>query len=183
MELRDLRPLFLPTARNAALPNPRLEAGQTFLDTENLETILDNAEKQVGKDLPPVVTLNGQPLEDARPVDALTPDLSLLGFGRSTAAIKPFSPRGGFVEVTATRDGRQVLAEPLPVTARPPGDKPWTPIEFFAVIDPVGLVSTLVVGESSRVEDVDAHFRNFLERTFRIGERLEPGFYRITVAP
>src|SRR5437588_362761 len=30
LELRDPRPLFLPTRFNAALPDPRLETGRTF---------------------------------------------------------------------------------------------------------------------------------------------------------
>jgi hypothetical protein len=182
-ELRDLRPLFLPTERNAALPAPRLEAGRTFLDAENLKPIIGDAEMQVSKDLPPVVTLDGQPLEKARPIDALTPDLTLLGFGRSTTAIKPLLPRGGFIEVTTTRDGQRILTQELPVAARPPGDKPWSPVEFLAAVDAAGLVSPLVVTEGSRVEEVDVYLRNYLTRNFRIGERLAPGFYRITVAP
>src|SRR5262245_29320845 len=39
-ELRDLRPMFLPTERNAALPEPRLEAGRTFLDSQRLQPSL-----------------------------------------------------------------------------------------------------------------------------------------------
>ena len=39
-QLRDLRPLFLPTERNAALPEPRLEPGRTFLDNETLKLAL-----------------------------------------------------------------------------------------------------------------------------------------------
>jgi hypothetical protein len=182
-ELRDLRPLFLPTKWNAALPDPRLEAGRTFLDNENFKPTFADAEIQVSKDLPDVATLNGQPLENVRPVDALAPDLTLLGFGREPSTVKPSAARGGFVEVTSMRDGNRVLAEPLPITARPPGDKPWAPVEFLAVIDLAGLASQLVVHESSRVDDVDVYLRNFLTRDFRIGDRLEPGFYRITVAP
>jgi hypothetical protein len=182
-ELRDLRPLFLPTQRNAALPDPRLEAGQTFLDQETLKPLIGDADVRISEDLPLVVTLNSQPLENARPIDALAPDLTLLGFGRGVAEVTPFRARGGFVEVVSTRDGQRVLAEKLPVAARPPDDKPWTPIEFLAVIDTAGLASPLVVTEGSRVEEVDAHFRDFLVRNFRIGDRLEPGFYRITVAP
>src|ERR1043165_6183716 len=34
IELRDPRPLFLPTNFNVALPEPKLESGRTFLDNE-----------------------------------------------------------------------------------------------------------------------------------------------------
>ena len=45
-ELRDLRPLFLPTERNAALPEPQLEPGRTFLDSENLKLTFSDADSK-----------------------------------------------------------------------------------------------------------------------------------------
>jgi hypothetical protein len=185
-ELRDLRPLFLPTERNAALPDPRLEPGRTFLDNETPAVSSPVAEVHIDRDLPPVVTIEGTPLEKARPVDALVPDstdMTAFGFGRAPVALKPFSPRGGFIEVNAAGNGRRALAEELPLNAKPRVDTPWAPIAFLAVVDPAGLASPLVVVVGSRVEEVDVHFRIFLTRDYRIGERLEPGFYRIVVAP
>lgn len=186
VELRDLRPLFLPTDRNAALPEPRLEPGRTFLDDENLKLSLAEAELQVSRNLPPVVTLNGRRLEKAAPADALAADAGhsdLLGFGRAPVVITPFESRGAALEVIASSDGTRVFSVELPIDARPPGEKPWAPLEFLAVVDAAGLSSPLVVTQGSRVEEVDAYFRNFLARNFRIGERLAPGFYRIIVAP
>ena len=46
-----------------------------------------------------------------------------------------------------------------------------------------GLAGPLVVTESSRVEEVDAHFRRQLRQVFRLGERLAPGVYRVVVGP
>jgi len=185
-ELRDLRPLFLPTERNAALPEPRLEPGRTFLENENLKLTFADADVQVVRDLPPIVTLNSKPLEKAAAIDALAPDgggISLVGFGRNKVTVEPFKARGGWVEITSADDGRTVFSDELPVAARPPGDKAWSPVEFVAFIDAAGLASPLVVTEGSRVDEVDVYFRNFLVRKFKIGERLPPGFYRITVAP
>src|SRR5687767_3003707 len=51
-ELRDLRPLFLPTERNAALPIPRLDAGRTFLDDVKFKSILGEGDINLSKDLP-----------------------------------------------------------------------------------------------------------------------------------
>lgn len=185
-ELRDLRPLFLPTERNAALPEPRLEPGRTFLETELRKPIVTDTEAQVSKALPPVVTLDGQPVAKATAVDVLSPlenRMALHGIGRNEPSLVPFTARGGYVEATSLKDGVRVLGEGLSADARPPSGKSWTPVEFIAVIDAAGLASPLVVTEGSRVDEVDAHFRNYLERNFRIGERLSPGFYRITVAP
>ena len=93
--------------------------------------------------------------------------------------------RAGFVEVTAASNGEKVLAEALPVAARPNslGSKPWSPIELLAIVDTAGLASPLVITEGSRVEEVDLFFKTYLTQTFRIGARLTPGYYRITVAP
>lgn len=184
--LRDLQPLFLPTDRNAALPEPRLEPGRTFLENETLKLMFTNAEAQLSKDLPPVVTLDAKQVEDAEPANALSPTeagISTQGFGRRRVATTTFEPRGGYVEVAALNDGKRVFELELPVEARPPGNKSWAPVEFIAVVDPAGLVSPLVVTTGSRVEEVDSHFRNYLAQNFRIGDRLSPGFYRITVAP
>lgn len=190
-ETRDLRPLFLPTELNAALPEARLEAGRTFLDNESPKLGFTEAALSVGKELPPVVTLNGKPLtgapgERAAPVDVVLAEGSspaLFGFGRSNTPVAQLRPRGGFIEVVATVSGQRVLTEELPPEARPPVDKPWEPLEFLATVDASGLAAPLVLTASSRVEEVDAYFRNFLTRRYRIGERLAPGFYRIVVGP
>jgi hypothetical protein len=59
----------------------------------------------------------------------------------------------------------------------------WAPLEFLATVEAAGLVAPLTLTGRSGVDEVDAFFRNYLVRTFRLGERLPPGFYRITVSP
>lgn len=185
-ELRDLRPLFLPTDRNAALPDPRLEPGRTMLDSERLKRTEAVADIQLGAELPPVAMIGGKVAAKAEALDAFDGDAAsggLHGFGRKAVESVPFRPRGGYIEVTAWADGRRVRAEDLSLDARPPNDRPWSPLELMAVIDRAGLASPLVVTEGSRVEEVDLHFKNFLTNSYRIGERLTPGIYRIVVAP
>jgi hypothetical protein len=185
-ELRDLRPLFLPTNHNAALREPRREPGRTLLGDEPQELKFTEAELHMERDLPPIVTLNGRAIDKAEPVDALGFDTdlaTLAGFGRKPAVEEALPARGGFVEIVALLDGTRVLADALPPAARPPTDKAWGPLEFFAAVDTSGLTSPLVLTDGSRVEEVDAHFRRFLTQDFRLGLRLTPGFYRITVAP
>lgn len=185
-ELRDLRPLFLPTSRNAALPEPKLAPGRSLLDRDSLKPVATAIEVQLGAELPPVATIGGKPAAEARPLQALsaeTIDPGLLGFGRRESDVTPMEERGGFLEVTAMSDGRRVRAETLAPSARPPGDRAWSPLEMMAVVDRAGLVSPLIVTEGSRVEEVDLHFKNYLTQVLRIGERLAPGSYRIVIAP
>ena len=185
--LRDMRPLFLPTeGLNAALPEPKREPGKTFLDNETLKLSFSEADLNIGDGLPPVATINGKAADAAGSLDVLAGESvapALQGFGRRMPEIVPMEARGGFVEVVAIATGHRVWAEPLPVEARPPGNKAWQPAEFVASVAPAGLIAPLALTTSSQVEEVDTHFRNFLTRRYRIGDRLPPGFYRITVGP
>ena len=185
--MRDLTPLFLPTERNAQLPlAPLREPGETVLDFQPLRNLhFSEADPGIARNLPAVATLNGKALGRAQPIDALPREDSVpaLGFGRNEAVVVPLKPRGAFVEVVALATGRTVLAEALPLEARPATDRPWIPLEFTAAVDPAGLVAPLLLTTGSRVDVVDAHFKNYLVRGYRIAERLPPGFYRITVGP
>ncbi len=185
-ELRDLRPLFLPTARNAALPEPRLGPGRSILDRESLRAAAAGPEVQLGSGLPPVATIGGMTAAEARPLAAFGPDANaagLIGFGRQDVPLVRFDPRGAFLEIIRLGDGRRVRAEPLELAAKPPGEREWSPLELLAVVDRAGLAFPLVVTEGSRVEEVDLHFKTYLANVLRLGEGLAPGTYRIIVAP
>lgn len=185
-ELRDMRPLFLPTDKNASLPEPKIESGRTFLDNETLTLTVSDAEAQLSKDLPPLAQIAGKNVDEARSIDALNTaenPISLQGFGRGKPEIRAMPLRAGFVEVVELKGGTRVWSEDLPASGRPPGEKAWSPVEFVATIDSIGLVGELIVLEGSRVEEIDAYFKNYLARVWRVGERFAPGFYRITVSP
>ena len=185
-EIRDLRPLFLPTDFNVSLPEPRREPGRTFLDNETVKWRFSESELTLARELPPIVALNGKPAAEVKPIDALEVEragAAALGMGRKPVALPEAAGDGGDLEVVATASGTRVLAERLPADARPAGGKPWEPLELIAMVDAAGLAAPLTVTSSSRVEEIDAHFRNYLARRYRIGERLPPGFYRLVVAP
>jgi hypothetical protein len=110
------------------------------------------------------------------------PGLPLLGFGRTPERVAPLAGRGGFVEIFDAATGRSVFAETLPEAA-PPADAPWQPMEFLAAVDPAGLVGPLIATVSSGARPVDSYFRRYLAETLRVGARLAPGFYRISVGP
>lgn len=184
--LRDMRPLFVPTEWNATVPEPRREPGRSFLENETVRLNFPEAELTITRDFPAVTQLAGKPMSAARPADALAPDatgVSLMGIGRGDPQVAPAEKRGGFVEVFSMATGQRIVAETLAPGTGPAGEKPWSPAEFLAVVDAAGLAVPLVLTEGSRVEEVDSHYRSFLPRTFRLGERLDPGFYRVVVSP
>jgi hypothetical protein len=198
--LLDPTPLFLPTKWNAAQkdvapPEPggtfqsfRFPAKPGFADADlRLGRTETPAKLWTSIDLPAPVAV------PEKTAEALAPGASgalSLGFGRTETAIAVMPARGASVEIVASGTGEAALStqamaqvRALAADARPPAGRPWQTMEFVAAIDAAGLAAPLVTTEHSGVDEVDAYFRNFLVRTLRLGERLAPGFYRISVGP
>ena len=119
-----------------------------------------------------------------------SPGAIALGFGRIDQRIVALPARGALVDIVATGTGRAALppqamaqVQALAAGARPPAGREWQAMEFLAAIDPAGLVAPLTITARSGVDEVDAYFQNFLAHTLCVGERLAPGFYRISVGP
>ena len=110
------------------------------------------------------------------------PGAPFLGFGRTDLQVDRLPARGAFVEITEAGSGRSVFARPV-ADVNPPGGAPWQPMEFLAAVDAAGLVGPLVPTLRSGVYEVDNFFQRYLADTLRVGSRLPPGFYRITVGP
>lgn len=180
--MRDLEPLFLPTPFNAApAPLARREPGQRLLghDEVKLKFSQDDPELQVpAAALPP-----------GSPVAALQEPVGPLayGMGRTNASVPVAPAHAAYVEVFPANGGAAVLHALIPPDAGPPvtlrQGPDWRPLEFMAAVDPAGLVGSLVLTTSSGREEIDNFFRNYLARGFRVGDRLNPGFYRIVVGP
>lgn len=184
--IRDLRPLFLPTPLNAVPPEPRMTEGRTPIELESSRAAGGELDFNLLRELPAAASFGDVPAHLAGTRDwisADTPGPMLAGLGRAPAPLAAMAPRGGFLEVRAAGTGETVLAEGIPADGKPPGGKTWQPMELLATVDSAGLLAPLVVVESSRVEEVDAHFRTYLAGGFRLGHRLPPGFYRIVVGP
>ncbi len=184
--IRDLRPLFLPTALNAVPPEPRMAESRTPIELEISRAAGSELEFHLLRELPPTATLNELPAEKAAARDWVSADVPgpvLAGLGRGKAEVRAMRERGGFLEVRAAETGEIVLSEAIPVVARPPGEKAWQPLELLATVEAAGLLAPLVVVEGSRADEVDAHFRQYLSKSYRLGDRLPPGFYRIIVGP
>ena len=63
----------------------------------------------------------------------------------------------------------------------------FAPVEYLVAVSSAGIVGDpiLLVGSEGEAMDekVDTFFRSYLVKTFRLGERLNPGRYRVLVGP
>jgi hypothetical protein len=177
--LADPKPLFLPTSWNAtpkAVPRP--EPGARFKNLSDREGAIMPA-TELKLNLPPPVAV------PSTPVAALLmdkPGSALAGFGRAAAALPVLPSRGAFVEIVTEGTGRAVLRQALH-DVNPPGGELWQPMQFLVAVDAAGLVGAVSLTQHSGVEGVDDYFQRYLAQTLRVGQRLAPGFYRISVGP
>lgn len=105
-----------------------------------------------------------------------------LGMGQLDSKLPMIQKRSGFVEVVTAQEGVLVYTHVL-TDASPQGWGEGRPSVFLVAVDKAGLVGSPVLMESSRVADVDKYFEDYLENALRIGERVGPGFYRISFGP
>lgn len=178
--LRDPTPLFLPTPWNAgesAIPTTERREPLGMFAGYAPKLTFAEPELQLALNSPVAV-----PQSPSGAFNSDHPAQSYWGFGQLDWIAQPLTNRGAFVEVTAAGDGRRLFTQPL-TDARPPTSAPWQPLQFLVAVDPSGVVGPPVLTESSRVAAVDGYFRNYAIQTLRIGERLGPGFYRISIGP
>lgn len=174
--LFDLAPLFLPTEFNSSRKDyVPTEPGGAFAGFPFKPTF---SESQIELHLPPPAVVPSSPAE-ALADDP--PGAPFIGFGRFDLKMETLVPRAAYVEITDAGTGRKVFSQPVR-DARPPASD-WKPMEFMAAVDSAGLVGPPVLTQRSDVADVDAYFEQYLSATLRIGQRLNPGFYRVVVGP
>jgi hypothetical protein len=175
--LRDPTPLFLPTEFNSSRKDYVLRESVGGFASFSAILTFDESELKLSlaqaADVPssPAQALAGEP-----------PGAPFLGFGRTDIIVQPLAPRGAYVEITEAGTGRSVFGEPVR-DAHPPSQAPWKPMEFMAAVDAAGMVGPLVLTVHSDVAEVDAYFGRYLVEKLMVGQRLEPGFYRISVGP
>jgi hypothetical protein len=177
-EYFDPTPLFIPTDKNfgqgplpaRVVPQP----GQVFAD------------------IPPNFTVNENNLANyAGGYQAETeslPDIlergneaPFAGFGRVDSALPPLEGRVAFIEVKALITGDLVMSQSLDGVKLPRRD--FAPVQFLAVVGNAGLVGNPMLTAGSGWEDVDSAIRDFLVKTYRLGDRLAPGQYVVSVGP
>jgi len=172
--LRDPAPLSLPTEWNSRPAPPERDPGVAFASYP--------PETRFTTDALALVLPNDVPPKPAEAQLSNSPGNPLLGLGRTDAPVPVLSARGGLLEIAAAGTGEPVLSAIL-ADAHPPEGVFWRPLEFIAAVDAAGLVGPLVLSVPSSSDSVNAYFEGYLAQTFRVGERLAPGFYHLRVEP
>jgi len=175
--LFDLTPLFLPTEFNSSRkPYVPREPGAAFT---GFPANLTFAASGLALHLPPAAAVPENPAEA---LAGDPPGAPFIGFGRSNLKVETLPPREAYVEIVDAGNGRRVFGQPV-ADAHPPTSAPWKPMEFMAAVDSAGLVGSVVPTVRSGIGEVDDYFARYLAETLRVGQRLAPGFYRISVGP
>jgi hypothetical protein len=175
----DPTPLFLPTARNygqGALPATVVrQPGQVFGDFEPVlnmvpETALQNFGEEGGR-----ATVNLQEIL-VRGNNA-----PFAGFGQVDAVLSLLPERKGHIEIKALQTGRLNISEALSGDGLPEED--FRPVEFLVAVSPAGLIGDPVMIAGSGTDEVDAGVKEYLTKTYRLGARLAPGEYMVSIGP
>lgn len=178
-EFFDPTPLFFPTEWNYGQGPLRTELrqglGQVFASFPPQFTMNDAAIKTYG------VTTEA---EQSRLPDLLRAGNQVpfggLGHVDSQQSFR-LAGRDGFLEVTALGKTDHAIAESLMGTQWP--YQGFEPLEYIATIGPSGLVGDLLLVEGGGLDEVEAAVRQYLIKTYRLGNRLLPGCYRVVIGP
>jgi hypothetical protein len=177
-ELLDPAPLFFPTERNF---------GQ-----RPLRESMRRQPGQVFSSFPENITLGAQQIKIYGNEPAVVPErladlfvqgneAPFAGMGQIDVPRTVLAVRSAFMEVRSLGTHDNVIHQSLDNVALPRTD--FAPLEFLAVVSSAGLVGDPVLVSGSGWEEVDGFFRSYLVKTFRLGERLSPGRYRVVVGP
>ena len=103
------------------------------------------------------------------------------GLGQLDETGDKLQNRWARVEAKSLSNARLALVFDIGISGSPEGE--WGVMEFVARVERAGLVGLPLLTQSSGVRAVDDFTLNYLVKTARIGARLPPGSYRITVGP
>jgi hypothetical protein len=177
----DPTPFFLPTEFNTnqgQLPlSVQPQPGQVF---SNFGAQLTYGRAEL---VLPIASTGSTP---ENPVDLLTTSSRnpFLGLGRVDLRLTPLASRTAVLEISEVSTGRVVKVPDIGSSVvLPDGRAEWQPAEFLVCVTAEGLLGRPVETVSSDVEEVDVFFRDYLEKTLRLGERLTPGMYRVVIGP
>jgi hypothetical protein len=177
--LTDPTPLFLPTEWNSSEKPSEPQAPQGSFSSYGPNYAFGDSGPDLG--LPATVSVPAAPSDE---LQADPPGPPYVGLGETGADIGALPKRGAFVDVVATGTGRRVFGAalkglPAGIADLSPEGGAWV---FMAAVDSAGLVEPLVpLVRSGRA--VDAYLAQYLSRDLRVGDRLPPGFYRVSVGP
>jgi hypothetical protein len=168
--------LFFPTERNydrQPLPADSLrQLGQVF---GSFEPKLSTGEQSMV-----AFRMEGAPVpEKLSDLLAQGSEAHFAGMGQIDRQRSTLPIRAAFVEVRNLENGNIVISQPLNGISPPRPD--FAPVEFLVTVNSAGLVGQPVLTSGSEGEDLDNFFRDYLVQSYRLGERLRPGRYRVVV--
>ena len=177
-ELFDPTPLFFPTEWNYGQrplrESLRRQPGQVFGSFEPVYSFAEQNMKAYGVEIAPAP-------EKLSDVLAQGNEAPFAGFGQIDRSQPVLPERGGFVEVRGFISGEPIISQALENIILPRLD--YAPLEFLVVVSSAGIVGEPVLTSGSGWEEVDTFFRTYLVKTVQLGERLNPGRYRVLVGP
>jgi hypothetical protein len=185
-EYFDPTPLFFPTKWNfgqsALRESMRRQPGDVFGSFEAKHTFSEQNIKPYSAE----ATAAPERLVDVLAQGNETP---YGGMGQIDMQRPALLERSGFLEVKNLVGGKIVIEQALNGLALPHPD--FAPLEFLVAVSSTGIVGEPVIVQSispdaaatGDTEEVDSFFRSYLVKTFRLGERLNPGRYRVLVGP
>jgi hypothetical protein len=181
-DLFDPTPLFFPTKWNyGQQPLPermRHQPGKVFESFPANFTFGEQAMKAYGSE----AEVAPENLADILTQGNETP---FAGMGQQDRPHPALAPRSGFLEVIDLSTGKLVIKQSLVNISIPRAD--FAPLEFLVAVSSSGIIGDPLLMTESGIddadEDVDSFFRNYLVNSFRLGERLMPGRYRVSVGP
>jgi len=175
---RDPTPLFLPTPWNAGA-----DVGPPVPTTGPEGRFADYAAKLTNPaaELPVWFAPTAAPEAPAAGLRVGERSDPFGSVGRRETAIEALPERLGFIDVLQAATGRRVLATSLAPTATAPRED-WQPMEMLVGVDRAGWVQAAVTAGSG-VDEWDRFLLQFIEKDFRLAERVTPGFYRVVVGP
>lgn len=173
-EYLDPTPYFFPTKWNFAPENIIRQPGQIFSWIEPKFVFSDQNIKSYSAEF---VTEAANLAEIVRSGN----EAPFAGMGERERNTVPLVERGGFLEISRLGDGQTVIAQKL---EKIPGiDSDFSPLEFLISVGAAGLNADPVLMSGPGREQIEVFLRTYLAKSFRVGERLAPGRYRILIGP
>ena len=180
-ELFDSAPLFFPTEWNfSQRPLPasmRKQPGQIFESFGANLTMGEQDLKSYGS--------NSSPPERLSDVLAQGNAAPFVGMGQRDTIHDVLTQRGIYIEVVNLADGKTLIINQdndlnnINLNIKP--------MVFLVAISNSGLIGDPILVPELGREDVDdevaAFFRSYLVKSFRLGERLNAGRYRVVIGP
>lgn len=173
-EYLDPTPLFFPTKWNFAPENIVRQPGQIFGWIEPKLVFSEQAIKSYS-------TESAGGAANLAEIVKSGNEAPFAGMGEREVTPVALEERGGFVEISSLRDGKTVMAQKLGKISGVEAD--FSPFEFLVSVGPGGLNADPILMSGSGREETEAFLRNYLAKSFRVGDRLAPGRYRILIGP